>query len=91
MGRTGRVKNTRAGDFASLNNGILCDLCEQGACACNTSRHVPVCFGPLFGDPSERMYGAVSHQARGRCKKCINTQLGVRGYSSPSHRKKATA
>lgn len=55
---------------------------------CITARHVCFCV-PLCDRVSERVWCCYSSR-EGRCKKNINTQLGARGYSTPSNTARAT-
>lgn len=49
-----------------------------------------VCFRVSVCDQaSERVWYCYS-SSKGRCKKCINTQLGARGYSTQSNTVRAT-
>lgn len=55
---------------------------------CITARHVRFCV-PLCDRVGKRVWCCYSSR-EGRCKKNINTQLGARGYSTPSNTVRAT-
>lgn len=70
-----------------LNRGIWF-MYVRCISVCITARHV--CFRVSVCDRgSERVWCCYS-SSKGRCKKYINTQLGARGYSTPSNTVRAT-